>query len=357
MKVLVTGGGGFIGKAVVRALLDRGASVRTLSRGAYPELEAWGAETVRGDLGELADVVAAVRGCDAVVHVAAKPGVWGPYDAYHRTNVEGTDHVIRACVGNRVRALVYTSTPSVAHGGGDLRGVDESTPYAEGNDLTHYQRTKIEAEKLVLAANTPALPTVALRPHLVWGPGDPNFMPRLIARAKAGRLRLVDGGSAKVDVTHIDTAAQAHLLALDQLLEQGTHAPCAGKAYFISQGEPVEVGAFINALLAVEGLPPVTRSVSSSVAYWAGYAMEAVWTVLQRTDEPPMTRFVARQLSTDHFYDISAAKRDLGFEPVVSIEAGLRRLRADRLLASADPARDPARAAPANPGAPDGPRT
>jgi nucleoside-diphosphate-sugar epimerase len=349
MRVLVTGGGGFIGKAVVRALLDRGWTVRTLSRGAYPELEAWGVEAVRGDLGDLDDVVAAVRGCDAVVHVAAKPGVWGRYADYHRTNVEGTDHVIRACIGNGVRTLVYTSTPSVAHGGGDLRGVDESAPYAEGGDRTHYQRTKIEAEKLVLAANTPALQTVALRPHLVWGPGDPNFMPRLIERARAGRLRLVDGGAAKVDVTYIDTAAHAHLLALDQLLAQGADAPCAGKAYFISQGEPVEVGAFINALLETAGLPPVTRSVSGTLAYWAGYAMEAVWTVLQRTDEPPMTRFVARQLSTDHYYDISAARRDLSFEPVVSIDEGLSRLRGARLVAPVSPTPQP--------GAPDGPRT
>lgn len=327
MRVLVTGGGGFIGKAVVRRLLDRGWTVRNLSRSAYPELDRWGVESVRGDLGELEDVVSAVRGCDAVVHVAAKPGVWGPYEDYHRTNVEGTDNVLRACIGRGVRPLVYTSTPSVAHGGGDLQGIDESAPYAEGRDLTHYQRTKIEAEKLVLAADGHALHACALRPHLVWGPGDPNFLPRLLARSEAGKLRLVDGGTATVDVTYIDCAAQAHLLALDQLLERGADAPCAGKAYFISNGEPVQVGAFLNRLLEAVGQPPITRSVSGKVAWWAGYAMEAAWTMLQRRDEPPMTRFVASQLSTDHYYDISAARRDLGYEPEVSIDEGLARLR------------------------------
>ena len=326
MKVLVTGGGGFIGKAVCAAILERGWQARSVSRGDYPALRKMGVETVRGDLGDFEDAVAAVRGCQAVVHVAAKAGVWGAYEDYYRANVEGTENIIRASIGAGVRAFVYTSTPSVAHSGGDLEGIDESAPYAEGPDLTHYQRTKIEAEQNALSVPKHVLPLCALRPHLVWGPGDPNFMPRLIERARRGRLRLVDGGTARVDVTYIDTAAHVHLLALEQLLEQGEAAPCAGKAYFVSQGEPVEVGAFINRLLAAAELPPVTRSVSAKVAWGAGYAMEALWTMLQRRDEPPMTRFVAKQLSTNHYYDLSALRRDLGFAPPVSIDEGLRRL-------------------------------
>jgi 2-alkyl-3-oxoalkanoate reductase len=206
--------------------------------------------------------------------------------------------------------------------------VDESAPYAEGPELTHYQRTKIEAEKLVLAANGPELSTVALRPHLVWGPGDPNFLPRILDRARKGRLAILGEGTSLVDVTYIDNAADAHILALDRLRAEGPAAACAGKAYFISQGEPVAIGAFLNRLLAAAGLGPVSRRISPGLAWWAGYAMEALWTLLQRRDEPPMTRFVAKQLSTDHYYDISAARRDLGYQPAVSIDEGLARLQA-----------------------------
>lgn len=328
MRVLVTGGGGFIGKAVLKALLPRGWRLRSIARGDYPELRELGVETVRGDLAELDQVVPAVQGCDAVVHVAAKAGVWGPYEDYHRANVEGTENIVTACHGNGVRALVFTSTPSVAHGGGDLEGVDESVGYASGGDLTHYQRTKIASEQHVLAANGTALATTALRPHLVWGPDDPNFMPRLIARAQAGKLRRVGDGKKLVDVTYIDNAAEAHVRALDLLLEQGAQAPCAGKPYFISNGEPVAVGDFIDRLLACAGLPPVNRSIDPTVAWWAGYAMEAAWTFLQRRDEPPLTRFVAKQLSTAHHYDLGAARRDLGYTASISVDEGLRRLEA-----------------------------
>lgn len=327
MRVLVTGGGGFIGKAVLRGLASRGWRLRSLARGDYPELRALGVETLRGDLAELEDVVAAVQGCDAVIHVAAKAGVWGPYEDYHRANVEGTENVVRACHGQGVRALVFTSTPSVAHGGGDLEGVDESVGYAEGGDLTHYQRTKIEAEKHVLSANRGDLATIALRPHLVWGPEDPNFMPRLVARSKAGKLRLIGDGTNLVDVTYIDNAAEAHIRALDLLMQQGQEAPCAGKAYFISDGVPVAVGAFLNSLLDCAGLPALTRSVDPRLAWWAGYAMEAAWTVLQRRDEPPLTRFVASQLSTAHHYDLTAARRDLGYTAAVPMRVGLERLK------------------------------
>ncbi len=266
MKVLVTGAGGFIGEAVARRLLARGDSVRGLARGDYPALREAGVEMRRGDIGDLEDVASAANGCDAVVHVAARPGVWGAYEDYHRANVEGTENVIRACFGQGVKVLVHTSTPSVAHGGGDLKGVDESAPYAEGPDLTHYQRTKIEAEKLVLAANGPDLSTVALRPHLVWGPGDPNFLPRILDRARKGRLAILGEGTSLVDVTYIDNAADAHILALDRLRAEGPAAACAGKAYFISQGEPVAIGAFLNRLLAAAGLGPVSRRISPGLA-------------------------------------------------------------------------------------------
>lgn len=322
MKALVTGGGGFLGSAIARRLLARGDAVRCLARGAYPELAAEGVELHRGDLADLACVRQAVEGCDAVFHVAAKAGVWGPYAEYHAANVLGTENVVTACRAAGVGKLVYTSTPSVTFAGKDEEGVDESIPYAE-RFLCHYPSTKARAEVHVLAANGPDLATVALRPHLIWGPGDNHLVPRILARAKAGRLKLVGPGDKRVDSTYIDNAADAHLLACDAL---APGAPCAGRAYFISNGEPMALGALVNRILEAAGLPPVTRSVPAGVAYAAGAVMELVYGALRRKDEPLMTRFVARQLSTAHWFNISAAKRDFGYEPSVSIETGMQRL-------------------------------
>jgi nucleoside-diphosphate-sugar epimerase len=273
-------------------------------------------------LADAAAVSEAARGCDAVFHVAAKAGVWGPYEAYHRANVVGTRHVLEACRAHGVSRLVYTSTPSVVHGGGDVEGLDESAPYATHFE-THYPATKAEAERMVLAAHGPDLMTVALRPHLIWGPGDNHLVPRIVARARAGRLRLIGGPPKKVDATYIDNAAWAHVLALDKL---APGAACGGRAYFIAQGEPLPMNELVNRILGAVGLPPVTKTVPPRVAWLAGAAMEGAWRLLGRQDEPLMTRFVARQLSTAHWYDLSAAKRDLGYEAQVPLAEGLARL-------------------------------
>lgn len=322
MKALVTGGGGFLGGVIVRQLLARGDEVRSLARGAYPELEALGVEVLRGDLSDGASVSKAVAGCDVVFHVAAKAGVWGSRASFEQANVEGTRNVLEACRAHGVSKLVYTSTPSVVSAGGDVEGVDESAPYPERFEA-EYPRTKAIAERLVLEANGPTLATVALRPHLIWGPGDTQFIPRLVARAKAGRLRLVGDGRALVDVIYVDNAAEAHLLAADRL---SPGSPVAGRAYFLSQGEPVAVADMINGLLEAAGLPPVTKRVSPGVAYAAGATMEFLYGALRLKAEPPMTRFLAKQLSTAHWFDISAARRDLGYQPRVSTQEGLRRL-------------------------------
>jgi nucleoside-diphosphate-sugar epimerase len=322
MKALVTGGGGFLGGAVVRKLQARGDAVRSFTRSAYPWLAEIGVEQVQGDLTDLAAVTRAAEGCDVVIHVAAKAGVWGRYADYVATNVTGTENVIAACRAAGVRRLVHTSTPSVVHAGGDIEGGDESLPYAAHFEA-YYPETKAVAERAVLAANGPDLATVTLRPHLIWGPGDPHLIPRILARARAGKLRRVGTRPVRVDVTYVDNAADAHVLAADEL---HVGSPVAGKAYFVSNGEPVELWWFLNRVLADAGLPPVTRSVPVWLARAAGRTAEALHLLFGLAGEPAMTAFVANQMSTSHWYDIAAARRDLGYEPRVSVEEGLRRL-------------------------------
>ena len=322
MRVLVTGGGGFLGGAVVRGLLARGDDVVSVARSDYPELRALGVRTVRGDLADPAVALQAADGCDAVVHVAAKAGIWGTPAQFERSNVEATLSVITACRSLGIARLVHTSTPSVVHAGGDIEGGDESLPYAS-SFTSDYPRTKAIAERAVLAAADGSLATVALRPHLVWGPGDPQLTARILERARSGRVRFVDGGDAVVDTTYVDDAVTAHLCALDAL---SPGAACSGRAYFISSGDPRPVREVVNAILAAAGLPPETRSVPLRVAVAAGAAAEGVWRLLGRSDDPPMTRFLAHQLATAHWFDISAARRDLGYEPQVGLDEGFRRL-------------------------------
>lgn len=322
MNVLVTGGGGFLGGAIVRRLVARGDRVRTLQRSAYPWHDTLGVRGIRGDLADRQAVRRAVAGCDAVLHVAAKAGVWGDYDAFYQANVVGTRNVVQACRQEEVRWLVYTSSPSVVFDGRDERGIDESAPYPK-RYLAHYPATKALAEQHVLAANGDALKTVALRPHLIWGPGDPHLVPRIIDRARRGRLRLVGRRGNLVDSTYVDNAAWAHVIALDRLDADGT---CAGKAYFISNGEPLPMAELINRILAAAGLPPITRHVSPRVAYAVGAGLEATYRLLPLEGEPMMTRFVARQLATQHWFDLTAARRDLGYRPNISLDEGMRRL-------------------------------
>jgi 2-alkyl-3-oxoalkanoate reductase len=319
---LVTGGGGFLGSAIVRLLRARGDTVRSLSRNHYPELDVLGVTQIRGDVADAVPVERAVAGCDVVFHVAAKAGVWGPYADYFRANGTGTENVLAACRRYGVHRLVYTSSPSVVFNGRDMEGVDESVPYPAHYEAA-YPATKAIAERLVLAANGPDLATVALRPHLIWGPGDNQLVPRILARA--GRLRRIGWAPKKIDSIYIDNAAAAHVRAAERLYPG---APIAGRAYFLSQGEPVPLWDLVNRILAAAHLPPVTRTVPASLAYLVGWLLEIGYTILRRRTEPPLTRFVAREMATAHWFDISAARRDLGYEPAISIDEGLRRLEA-----------------------------
>jgi len=323
VKALVTGGGGFLGGVIVRMLRERGDQVRSFSRADYPALTALGVEQARGDLGDQAAVSAAAQGCDIVFHVAARAGIWGDYDAFHRANVTGTANVLEACRANSIGRLVHTSSPSVVFDGSDVEGGDESLPYPPRYEA-HYPRTKALAEQMVLAANSPQLATVALRPHLIWGPGDNHLVPRILAKGRAGRLRRIGELPNLVDTVYVDNAARAHLLAADRL---APGIPPAGRAYFISNGQPLPLWEMVNRILAAADIPPVNRSMSPTLAYAAGCICEGLWGLLRLAGEPPMTRFVARELSSAHWFDITAARRDLGYRPEVSIDEGMRRLR------------------------------
>ena len=323
MKILVTGGGGFLGQAICRQLAAAGHEVLGFNRNRYAALDEMKIEQRIGDVTNLDSVLTAAKGVDAIVHSAGKVGAWGKLEDYYETNVRGTDNVLAACDMHGIRKLVLTSSPSVVQNGQDLEGVDESAPYATGHFLSAYQQTKALAEQRVLAANGDKLATVALRPHFIWGPGDPNLLPRILKQARAGRLRLIGKHDKKIDTTYVDNAADAHVLALDKL-EVG--APIAGKKYFISQGEPVTHAWLINAWLQADGFPAETRRIPLGLAKFIGTALENIYSALAIKNEPPLTRFVVEQLSTSHWFNINAARNDLGYAPKVSMQEGLLRL-------------------------------
>lgn len=323
-QVLVTGGGGFLGGAIVKLLLQRGVSVRSFSRSPHADLQAAGVDHVCGDLAQPKAVAAAVAGCDVVFHVAAKAGVWGAYQDFYQANVIGTKNIIDACRQHAVSRLVYTSSPSVVFDGHDMEGVDESAPYP-----THYHapypQTKAEAERLLLAANDVELATVALRPHLIWGPGDQHLVPRILDRGRKKALRIIGDTTCLVDTIYIDNAAEAHVLAAEHL---NIGSCVAGKSYFLSNGEPIPLWDMVNRILAAGALPPVQKRISPSVAYAVGAALEAIYHTLRIKSEPRMTRFMAKELSTAHWFNINAARRDFGYEPKISIDEGMLRLQA-----------------------------
>ena len=319
-RVLVTGGGGFLGGAIVKRLVRRGDHVRSLSRKFYPELEAAGVEQIQGDIADIAIVAQACEKTDIVFHVAAKPPPWGKYKAYYQTNVIGTENVIEGCKRRKVTRLVYTSTPSVVFDGTDMEGADESLPYPAGHSA-YYPKTKTLAEQLVVKAAGQGLSTVVLRPHQIWGPGDPHFVPRLIARAK--KLKQIGDGKNLVDTTYIDNAADAHLLAADRLAK---NPAISGNTYFISQDEPIPAWDMINAILNAAGLEPVNGVISYRAARTIGAVLEFAYRFLGISKEPLMTRFLADAVAKSHWFDISAAKRDLGYLPEINTAEGLRRL-------------------------------
>ncbi|MFZ1934663.1 MAG: NAD-dependent epimerase/dehydratase family protein [Thermoguttaceae bacterium] len=328
MNALVTGGGGFLGLYVVEQLVARGDRVRAMCRKDCPPLDALGVETVRADLRDREAVVAACRGVDTVFHIGGIAGMVGPWKRFFETNTLGTRHVVEGCLAHGVGRLVYTSSPSVIFDGRQQCGVDESIPYPK-RWLCHYARSKALGEQDVLAANgRDGLATCALRPHLIWGPRDRQLIPHVVDCARRGRLRRVGDGTNLIDTVYVENAAAAHLLAADAL---AAGSPVAGRAYFISQGEPVNCWKWIDELLVMAGLPPVRRSLSLPAAWVLGAACEAAYWLFRLQGQPPMSRFLARQMATSHYFDIGRARRDFGYEPNISMAEGMRRLAATGL--------------------------
>jgi len=325
MRVLVTGYGGFLGKAICHQLLCAGHTVTGLARNSYDDLKRAGVTTLQGDIRERECISQACRGQDAVIHTAAKAGVWGRWQDYYQINTLATQHIVEACKAHGVPILVHCSSPSVTFVGKHQTGIDETVPYPS-KWLCYYPQTKALAEKLVLAANsTGQFSTAALRPHLIWGEGDPHLIPRVIERCLAKRLRCIGSGKNLIDTVHVDNAASAHLLALHTLASEPRKA--AGKAYFITDGEPIACWDWIRMLLSVAGLEAPKGHIPLNVAYALGYFLEVAYKISRKNAEPPMTRFVAKQLGLDHYFSIEAARRDLNYQPLVNRSATLEIMR------------------------------
>jgi nucleoside-diphosphate-sugar epimerase len=322
-RILVPGGGGFLGKAVVDRCLRRKDRVTSFSRKFHDNLKTSGVTQIQGDIADFPVVEQACRGMEIVFHIAAIAGIWAKYEKFYQTNFIGTRNIIEACIQNQVPYLVYTSSPSVIFTGSDMMGVDESVPYTK-QFSAYYPKTKAMAEKAVRAAGEAesGLKTIILRPHLIWGPRDNHLVPGILSRGK--HLARIGNGNNLVDTIYIDNAADAHLLAADCLRR---NPELSGRIYFISQDDPVPLWDMVDAILEAGGLPPVNKSISPGIARLIGSCFERIYSALNIKKEPPMTRFLAEELSTSHWFDITAAKKDLGYFPAVSTNEGLRRLR------------------------------
>jgi len=319
-NALVTGGGGFLGKAVVKNLIENGISVTSLSRNRYPELDSLLVRQIQGDICDRETVNQAAAGMDTVFHVAARAGVWGSREDFYQPNVLGTRNLVNACMENKVDRFVYTSSPSVVFDGTDMEGVDETVPYPE-KYCGYYPETKAIAEKIVIKAAENGLPGIILRPHLIWGPEDTHLVPGIISRA--GKLKKIGRTDDLVDTVYVDNAAEAHVLAAKRLAQNPS---LSGNIYFISNDEPVSKWEMADAFLEAAGLEPIQGRISAKTAYLAGWILEMVYGLFRIQSEPPMTRFVAKELATSHWFDISRAKSDLGYEPKISTREGLIRL-------------------------------
>ncbi|MGY2079659.1 NAD-dependent epimerase/dehydratase family protein [Modestobacter sp. SYSU DS0657] len=317
MKVLVTGAGGMLGRATATALVERGDEVTVLQRrpAGLPCAE------VLADVADRGAVARAVAGHDAVVHLAAKVDVVGPWHEYQRANVEGTRSVVEACRAGGVARLVHVSSPSVAHAGAALAGAGAG-PADPVRARGAYARSKALAEQEALAADSAALAVLAVRPHLVWGPGDPQLVERIVTRARAGRLPVIGTGAALIDSTYVDNAATALVAAVDAC------GPVHGEALVVSNGEPRPVAEVLDRLCRAAGVPGPTRRVPFPLAWAAGAAVEGVWRATGRRDTPPLTRFLAEQLATAHWFDQRRTREALGWRPTVSLDEGFTRLAA-----------------------------
>lgn len=310
-----------LGGAVAQLLRDKGHHVRTFQRGA----SAGATDEVRGSLTDRAAVSRAVDSMDAVIHLAAKVSFTGQWEDFIATNILGTSNLLEAAKDSGVKDFVFVSSPSVAHFGDALAGAGagEADPLkARG----FYARSKAAAELNALGSDSAQLRVTAIRPHVVWGPGDTQLVERVIQRAKAGRLPLLDQGAALIDTTYIDNAAAAIVRGLERM----DHAH--GRALVVTNGEPRPVGELIAGICTAGGAPARKLNVPGWLARGAGSIIEKAWLAAGSRnlvhDEPPMTRFLAEQLSTAHWFDQRETHEVLDWKPEVSIDDGLRRLAA-----------------------------
>ena len=321
MRVLVTGASGMLGGAVAGLLAARGDDVVVLQRRPSGLAGSAGVSEVLGDVTDPAAVRTAARGADAVVHLAAKVSVTGAWRDFESVNIHGTRTVLDAALAAGADRFVQVSSPSVAHVGRALvgAGADRADPErARG----HYARSKATAELLALAADGPNLAVVAIRPHLVWGPGDTQLVARIIQRARAGRLALIDHGAALIDTTYVSNAADAIVAAVDR-------APAArGQALVVSNGEPRTVAELVTRICRAAGAPEPRLRVPYRVAAAGGAAAEFLWAALRRSDDPPMTRFLAEQLSTAHWFDQRHTREVLQWTPSIGLDFGFELLAA-----------------------------
>jgi 2-alkyl-3-oxoalkanoate reductase len=320
MKILVTGGGGFLGTHICRLLKEKGHEVVSFSRHHYNHLDDIAVPTIKGDLRDYQSVENALAGSHAVFHVAALAGIWGKEESYFGINTLGTQNMVNACKKHGIKYFIYTSTPSVVFEYGDIENGDESLPYPS-KFLTHYAKSKALAEQYVLAATDSHFFPLAIRPHLIFGPNDPHIIPRLVDKARSGKLKQIGEGNNLVDVIYVENAALAHVQAFEKLLSDQT---LAGNAYFIGQERPVNLWQFINDILSHAKVDLVEDKVSFKLAYNLGFLFEIIFKLFGIIrPEPPLTRFVATQMAKSHYFSHQKAHDHFGHTPLISIEEGL----------------------------------
>jgi nucleoside-diphosphate-sugar epimerase len=324
MRVFVTGGSGFVGSKVAQMLLSENYEVTLLARKPIPKLQNLGAKLILGDVCDFYSLKSATRDVDAVIHCAAKAGIWGPERDFLKINYEGTKKLVHASEMNNVKYFIYTSTSGVVYNGKDLINVDETTPYLESS-ISSYGTSKMLAEKFVLSHNKETFKTLSLRPHIVWGPGDPHFLPRIFALRKANKIRTLKGGPYLFDSIYIDNIAECHVHALKKL-DEG--AKIAGEAFFVTQNEPLDSRDFVNMLLECGNLPPVKPSINPNLCLFMAHIVESLWKLFRVKSEPPITVYVAKQFMTNYYFNLYKTTNLLGFTPKISLTEGFKRLKA-----------------------------